>query len=217
MASLQERLHERIALLGGPPGNDMSRATSPDGSWQETNGGVNEFDSERQGRNRPRTFPYATYLPYETEDEGEKQKNLDVIMENLFIAVSAGDFTPGAVHWTREIRGWLSLKFDLSRQQRLKLVKLYYELALAPGLDISVSERFASMFMVLTKQVENDAHWLAQGLILRRRKHYLRPGKDLTLDWRPLYKELKVFVLPSESAAVLSFSNKRNPRTITKM
>ncbi|TKA50864.1 hypothetical protein B0A49_13634, partial [Cryomyces minteri] len=54
-------------------------------------------------------------------------------------------------------------------------------------------------------------------MVLTKRKHYLRPGKDLTLDWRPLYKELKVFVLPSESAAVLNFSNKRNPRTITKM
>jgi proteasome activator subunit 4 len=65
--------------------------------------------------------------------------------------VSAGDFAPGAVHWTREIRGWLSLKFDLPRSTRVKLVNLYYELALAPGLDYLVAERFASMFMVLTK------------------------------------------------------------------
>ena len=122
------------------------------------------------------------------------------MIKHLYVAVAAGDFVPGAVHWTREIRGWMSLKFDLTKQQRLALVKLYYELALAPGLEYAVAERFASMFMVLTK-----------------RKHYLRPGKDLILDWRPLYKELKVFVLPSEFATQNTFSSKRNIRTLTKI
>ena len=71
----------------------------------------------------------------------------------MYIAIESGDFNPGAVHWTRELRGWLSLKFDPIREQRIKLVRLYYELALAPGIDPTVSERFASMFMLLTKLV----------------------------------------------------------------
>ena len=54
-------------------------------------------------------------------------------------------------------------------------------------------------------------------LISSRRKHYLRPGKDLTLDWRPLYKELKVFVMPNESATQNTGMVKRNVRTLTKM
>ena len=94
----------------------------------------------------------------------------------------------------------MSLKFDLTKKQRIALVKLYYELCLAPGLEYAVAERFASMFMVLTK-----------------RKHYLRPGVDLVLDWRPLYKELKVFVLPSESSTQNTYSSKRNVRTLTKL
>lgn len=122
------------------------------------------------------------------------------MIKHLYIAVAGGDFVPGAVHWTREIRGWMSLKFDLTKQQRTALVKLYYELSLAPGLEYAVAERFASMFMILTK-----------------RKHYLRPGKDLVLDWRPLYKELKVFVLPTEFATQNTFSSKRNIRTLTKI
>lgn len=32
-----------------------------------------------------------------------------------------------------------------------------------------------------------------------RKKHYLKPGEDLTLDWRPLWKEMKGLVLPSEA------------------
>ena len=114
-------------------------------------------------------FPYQRYMPYETESREKSEEDLDEMIKHLYISVASGDFVPGAVHWTREIRGWMSLKFDLTRQQRIALVKLYYELALAPGLEYAVSDRFASMFMVLTK-----------------RKHYLRPGKDLTLDWRPL-------------------------------
>ena len=50
-----------------------------------------------------------------------------------------------------------------------------------------------------------------------RRKHYLRPGKDLLLDWRPLFKELKVFVLPSESGITHTSNIKRNVRTLTKL
>lgn len=51
----------------------------------------------------------------------------------------------------------------------------------------------------------------------RRRKHYLRPIADLALDWRPLYKELKAFVLPTESGLVHSTNLKRNVKTLTKL
>ncbi|KAI9664681.1 MAG: hypothetical protein M1821_006128 [Bathelium mastoideum] len=181
--------------------NDVSRATSPGGDWHEANGSANGIgDTEELGRYRPRTFPYQEYLPYTTEPDDAKRRNLAECIEELYIAVSAGDFAPGAEHWTREIRGWISLKYDMTRPQRVRLVKLYYELSLAPGLDFSVAERFASMFMVLTK-----------------RKHYLRPGKDLILDWRPLYKELKAFVMPNESATQNTGMVKRNVRTLTKM
>ena len=198
--------HDRISELLGPPNglsstHDASRATSPGvGSSREAHGDEDVGDIKHLGRTRPRVFPYARYLPYETEMTERREEDMNEMIKLLYIAVNAGDFVPGAVHWTKEIRGWMSLKFDLTRKQRISLVKLYYELALAPGLEYSVSERFASMFMVLTK-----------------RKHYLRPGKDITLDWRPLFKELKIFVLPSESSTQNTFSSKRNVRTLTKL
>jgi proteasome activator subunit 4 len=104
-------------------------------------------------RLRPRTFPYFKHLPYQAEPESEALANLQVCLEHLYVAVAAGDFYPGVVHWTREIRGWSSLKFDMPRDIRVKLVQLYYGLSLAPGLENSMSERFASMFMSLTKCV----------------------------------------------------------------
>jgi proteasome activator subunit 4 len=131
-------------------GAEMSRATSPGAGPQEVNGVLQDMGYKKY-RNRPRTFPYFSYLPYEVEDEARRQRDLSEILKHLYIAVEAGDFTPGAIHWTRELRSWLSLKFDPTKEQRIKLVKLYYELALAPGIEPSVSERFASMFMLLTK------------------------------------------------------------------
>ena len=103
------------------------------------------------GSPRTKTYPYFRYLPYEIEDEAERQANLDEILKHLYVAIEAGDFAPGAVHWTREIRNWLGLKFQLSKEQRITLAKLYYELSLAPGVDSLAADRFASMFMTLTK------------------------------------------------------------------
>ncbi|KAF2707010.1 hypothetical protein K504DRAFT_447067 [Pleomassaria siparia CBS 279.74] len=197
--AVSERISQLMGALDTASGPDTSRATSPGGDWREANGDVNGTDMDRT-RNRPRTFHYFENLPYEVEEQAKLDENLATCLKYLYIAVSAGDFAPGAVHWTREIRGWLSLKFDLPRSTRVKLVKLYYELALAPGLDYLVAERFASMFMVLTK-----------------RKHYLRAVTELKLDWRPLYRELKLFVLPSESGGSHPSNVKRNIRTLTKI
>lgn len=151
MDSLRTRFDDGTALaFHDRSGADMSRATSPGGSPQETNGLLPDTGYKKY-RNRPRTFPYFSYLPYEVEDEARRQQDLAEILKHLYIAVEASDFSPGAIHWTRELRSWLSLKFDPTKEQRIKLVKLYYELALAPGLEPSLSERFASMFMLLTK------------------------------------------------------------------
>ena len=146
----RDKLAELLSSMNGQNGNDLSRATSPGGQPQERNDSQTDEESKKT-RNRPRTYPYFKYLPYDVEDEVERQRNLDEILKHLYIAVEAGDFTPGAVHWTRELRGWLSLKFDPTKEQRIKLVKLYYELALAPGIDPVVAERFSSTFMQLTK------------------------------------------------------------------
>jgi proteasome activator subunit 4 len=138
------------SLRSSGDGNDVSRATSPGADWRDVNG-TDSGEDEKVTRNRPRTYPYFRYLPYDVEDNAQRLENLEEIMKQLYIAVQAGDFAPGAIHWTRELRTWLGLKFDPPKQTRIKLVKLYYELALAPGIDPGVAERFASMFMVLTK------------------------------------------------------------------
>lgn len=170
----------------------ISRSTSP---------GVPVLtpDEDDKKRYRPRTFAYFSQLPFAVEEEYEREAALEGILRNLYIAVKAEDFAPGAMHWTRELQGWLNLKFVMVRELRATLAKLYYHLALAPGLDINTADRFTKMVITLTKK-----------------KTYLKPGDDLYLDWRPLWKELKALILPSETAAHQA-SRRRSGRHLLRL
>lgn len=137
-----------------------SGASTPGGDW-----GKDDANAE-QGRIRPRTYPYFEYLPYDVEEESERNEALNNILKNLYICIEAGDFAPGALHWTRELRAWMALKFDLPRSMRVRLVKLYYELSLAPGVDPSVAERFAGLYTVLMKYLSPTPGFVVSLLIL---------------------------------------------------
>jgi proteasome activator subunit 4 len=142
--------HIAHALLrnSGSGGDSVSRATSP-GLGFSTQSDAELL--EREKRYRPRTYPYFKLLPYNVEEEAERNNALEEILKQLYVAIKAEDIAPGAVHWTRELRGWLNLKFEITRELRVKLVKLYYMLCLAPGIDSSAADRFESMFRTLTK------------------------------------------------------------------
>ncbi|KAM0250889.1 hypothetical protein ACHAQJ_008467 [Trichoderma viride] len=155
----------------------ISRATSPGLPFAKS-------DDDDKKRYRPRTFAYFRQLPFEVEEEAQRDAALQGILKQLYISIQAEDFSPGALHWTRELQGWLNLKFEMTRDLRAKLAKLYYSLALAPGIDASAADRFLRMVLTLT-----------------RKNHYLKPGEDLTLDWRPLWGEVKSWALPSEVPA----------------
>ncbi|KAI0835070.1 hypothetical protein F5Y06DRAFT_143549 [Hypoxylon sp. FL0890] len=181
-----------LSTYGGV-GDTISRATSP---------GLPPSalpDADDAKRYRPRTFAYFQLLPYPVEDDAERDAALEGILKQLYIAVKAEDFSPGALHWTRQLQGWLSLKFDMPRELRARLVKLYFHLSLAPGLDNNSADRFSKMVVTLI-----------------RRKQALKPEDDLILDWRPLWKELKALVLPQEAAAHHS-SRRRGVKHLRKL
>lgn len=134
------------SMLSNNQNDGISRATSPGLSFT-----VNGIDSEQEKRYRPRTYPYFKHLPYNVEEETERNAALEEILKQLYIAIKAEDISPGAIHWTRELKGWLSLKFEITRALRVKLVKLYYMLSFAPGMDATASDRFESMFRTLLK------------------------------------------------------------------
>jgi proteasome activator subunit 4 len=133
-------------LLGIPinPVEAISRATSPGLSHH-----ARDLDDKK--RYRPRTFSYFRLMPFEVEKEDQRDGALTGILKNLYVAIRAEDFAPGALHWTRELQGWLNLKFEMTRELRAKLAKIYYHLALAPGLDFNTADRFSRMVVTLTR------------------------------------------------------------------
>lgn len=151
----------------------VSRAASPGGSYSKT-------DEDDKRRYRPRTYAYFRQLPFEVEEQSDRDAALQAILKQLYIAIEAEDFTPGALHWTRELEIWINLKFEMPRELRAKLVQVYYSLTLSPGIDSTVADRFQRMVVTLT-----------------RKDHYLKPGEDLTLDWRPIWNDVKAAVLPT--------------------
>ncbi|KAK3941439.1 proteasome activator BLM10 [Diplogelasinospora grovesii] len=171
----------------------ISRATSPGLPFSEGP------DDDNKKRYRPRTFSYFRLLPFDVEKDSHRDAALNGILKNLYISIMAEDFSPGALHWTRELQGWLNLKFEMTRELRARLARLYYHLAVAPGLDTNTADRFSKMVITLTKK-----------------KHYLKPGEDLTFDWRPLWKEIKGLVMPGETASHQG-SRKRMQKHLLKL
>jgi len=132
-------------LAGLVPNMDtISRATSPGLPCSDRR-------EDDQKRYRPRTFSYFRLLPFDVEDQAQRDEALRGILKNLYISIMAEDFSPGALHWTRELQGWLNLKFEMTRDLRAKLARLYYHLALAPGLDTNTADRFSRMVITLTR------------------------------------------------------------------
>jgi len=123
----------------------ISRATSPGVPYSE------DFHLDNKKRYRPRTFNYFRQLPFPVEDDEHRDAALNGILKNLYISIMAEDFSPGALHWTRELQGWLNLKFEMTRHLRAQLAQIYYHLALAPGLDPTTADRFSKMVMTLTR------------------------------------------------------------------
>lgn len=207
----------------------ISRATSP---GVATTTRTDEDDTKRY---RPRTFAYFKQLPFKVEEESQRDAALEGILKQLYIAIKAEDFSPGALHWTRELQGWMNLKFEMTRDRRAQLTKLYYSLIFAPGLDPSASDRFLRMVVSLTRYVY-IGHVAKREVRSRRRtalkessfkrqlanarsfrkSHYLKPGEDLTLDWRPLWDEIKAWVLPTEVAAHQN-SRRKSTKSLLKL
>jgi len=170
---MNDGLNVNTSSFSAAPSSCVSRATSP-----------NIVEEIHSPNTRYRTFPYFSYLPYSVENGAERLANLEKIIENLFIAVKAQDFDI-AILWTRELKSWISLKFVMPKSIRSKLVSLYYDLSLAPGIESNATERFTSMFLLLT-----------------HKKHYLSLQDGMILDWRPLLRELKKGLLPEEDITI---------------
>lgn len=75
--------------------------------------------------------------------------------------------------WNHRLECWISLKYPIKRDVRAKLAKLYFELAVLPGMDARLVEIAANMTM---------------SLIEHKKRIDIQ---DLQLPWRPIYQLLE--------------------------
>ncbi|UZJ50775.1 hypothetical protein CBS101457_000095 [Exobasidium rhododendri] len=123
---------------------------------------------------------YADSLPYTCESLDEFDERLEFICRRLVDCVRAKDFDIGLIQWNHRLQCLLSLKYPVQRATRAKLARLYYHIAVLPGMEPRISEATAKMCMSLLEG--------------KRRVSIA----DLVLPWRPLYTLLERELFPKQ-------------------
>ncbi|EST07615.1 Protein of unknown function DUF3437 [Kalmanozyma brasiliensis GHG001] len=133
---------------------------------------------KNKGENRNLLLDYPNSLPYTCETLEEFDARLDHIIRRLVDCIRTKDYDIGLIQWNHRLQCLLSLKYPIVRKTRARLARLYYELAVLPGLTTRCVELAANMCITL---IEN------------KKKCDIR---DLVLPWRPLYNILEKELFP---------------------
>ncbi|GAA6008845.1 hypothetical protein JCM10207_001745 [Rhodosporidiobolus poonsookiae] len=133
-------------------------------------------------KEKPRSeqLDYPNSLPYEAESLEEMDEKLELIVRRLIDCVRAKDYDVGFVQWNHRLECWISLKYPMRRDLRARLARLYFDLAVLPGLDARLVDIAVNQAITL-----------------------LEPKKridisDLQLPWRPLYAILEKELFPKQ-------------------
>lgn len=135
-------------------------------------------DPQGEPDSRLKHLSLPSTLPYPVESLAEMDRRLALILTRLTEAITLRDWDVGFWRWQRELNRWLAMKYPMKRDTRVNLVKLYYELAVSPGMDARLVENFASTVLQLVEK---------KGLIDR---------SDVLLPWRPIYDILSTEIFP---------------------
>ncbi|KAI0055677.1 hypothetical protein BV25DRAFT_1815280, partial [Artomyces pyxidatus] len=119
---------------------------------------------------------YIASVPYQCESEEEIHNKLEYIVGRIVICAEAKNWLVMAT-WDGVLQCWLLMRYPMPKPIRAKLVRLYYELCLLPGIEPRVLRSWADMFTRLLAN-KSDA----------RRK---LETSDLQLPWKPMWRVLQ--------------------------
>ncbi|KAI0961210.1 hypothetical protein AcV7_000369 [Taiwanofungus camphoratus] len=126
---------------------------------------------------------YLDSIPYECESMEEMQTKLDFIVGKISICVETKNWLV-LTTWDGMLQCWLLMHYPMPKTARAKLVRLYYELCLVPGVEPRVIRSWADM---LSRLLSNKPE--------HRRK---LEATDLQLSWRPLWRVLQKELWPKK-------------------
>ncbi|KAJ8084329.1 Proteasome activator BLM10 [Marasmius tenuissimus] len=126
---------------------------------------------------------YLNSVPYDCESSEVMQAKLEEIVGNIYICTKTQNWLT-LTTWDGMLQCWLSMRYPLKKSTRVKLVRMYYELCILPGMDPRVTRSWADMVsrLLLTKAGS-------------KRK---LESSDLQLPWRPLWRVLKKELWPKK-------------------
>ncbi|KAF7306649.1 Membrane protein [Mycena indigotica] len=125
--------------------------------------------SNTQQRYADKYLQYLRSLPYTVEPESKILELLDFIVLRLTQAVSARDYEVGFLQWDTMLTHWSMLKYELPKETRVRLAKIYWHLSVLPGAPTPVMAAAADGFKALTSSTKKISI------------------KDMRLPWRPIF------------------------------
>ncbi|VDB99350.1 unnamed protein product [Peniophora sp. CBMAI 1063] len=119
---------------------------------------------------------YLKSLPYPCETDEQILANLEFILGRVAICAETKDFMTLST-WDAVLECWLLLRYPMPKPLRAKLVRLYFELAILPGIAPRVVRGWIDIISRLLSPRSDG----------RRRLEI----EDLRLPWRPLWRVLR--------------------------
>ncbi|KAF7319927.1 Membrane protein [Mycena kentingensis (nom. inval.)] len=115
---------------------------------------------------------YIRQLPYTVEPETKLQEMLDFIVLRLTQACAARDYEVGFLQQDTLLQYWCLLKYEMPRETRVRLAKIYWHLSVMPGMPIPVMAAAADGFKALCGSEKKISI------------------KDMRLPWKPIFDVL---------------------------
>ncbi|KAJ4476678.1 hypothetical protein J3R30DRAFT_3759946 [Lentinula aciculospora] len=118
---------------------------------------------------------YLNSVPYECETHEYMQARLEEIVGKIAVCAKAQNWHVMTV-WDKMLQCWMIMRYPMQKSTRAKLVHLYYELCMLPGIEARVIRSWADM---LSRLIASKAG---------KRK---LEATDLQLSWKPLWLALQ--------------------------
>ncbi|OCH96671.1 ARM repeat-containing protein [Obba rivulosa] len=126
---------------------------------------------------------YLDHIPFECEPLEYMQAKLDHIVARIAICAESKNWLV-LTTWDGMLQCWLLMRYPMPKSTRAKLVRLYYEMCLVPGMEPRVIRSWADMLSRLCANKSDK---------IRKLESF-----DLQLDWRSLWRVLKRELWPKK-------------------
>ncbi|KAF5384731.1 hypothetical protein D9757_006213 [Collybiopsis confluens] len=146
--------------------DDISLADTPLGD---------AYDSSSLEAQKKSLQTYLSSVPYECESIESMQAKLEEIVGKMAVCATTQNWNQMTV-WDKMLQCWMIMRYPMPKTTRAKLVRLYYELCILPGIEARVTRSWADM--------------LSRLLATKAGKRKLEPS-DLQLPWKPLWLALQ--------------------------